>query len=440
MKKYIAALLVLLMVFSFSGIAHAEEGIAGQEIVMWTFLDPVSGTSGREIALAKIIEAFEAETGAKVTVEPVEHSTLQAKFLAAHNVGNAPDIVWVTVTQLGTCIKNGALAPLDDLFMNDWTEEQWADADSMPVKSGVGEDGLHYQLPFSVNFIALIYREDLLAEAGYKFSDTETFPSWAEFCEAIKKLTVEKDELTGAKRYGYGGVYPASAGDPNLVVNTLLGVYGSMIKDDGTANFANEAGVGAVEMIRDLYSEGYISSTAVTDTIENLYEDFKAGNYAMITGPSTRLANIIAGASFDPSTIKIMPYPSDNGDFSPSMLGGWCAGVWSGSAHKEAAGKFLEYMFLNDYLWTTDGGQPPVLASTIEKLDAEGFFEDASRNYIRDVMNCVTKATLPPPKDFSISGYQGDLNNVVQEVLVNDADIMEALEAAEESFNERNLD
>lgn len=449
MKKKLSLILALCMLFTLCVCvqtaalaetpAQIPENIAGQEIVMWTFLDPVSGTTGRETALAKMIEQFEAETGAKVTVEPIEHSTLQAKFLAAHNVGNAPDIVWITVGQLGGCIQAGALEPLDALFMNDWTAEQWADADSIPVKSGVTEDGVHYQLPFSVNSICLIYRADLLEEAGYTFEGTETFENWAEFCKAAETLTVEKDELTGAKRYGYGGVYPASGGDPNIGINMLLGVNGSLIHEDGTANFANEAGVNAIAMIKDLYDRGLLSSTCVTDTIENLYEDFKAGKYAMITGPSTRLANIIEGASFDPSTIRMMPYPCDNGDLSPAMLGGWCAGVWSGSENKTAAGKFLEFMFLNDYLWVTEGGQPPVLASTVDRLESEGFFDDPTNNYVRNIMTCVTQATTPLPTDHLITGYAGDLNYAAQEVLVNGADPMDALKEAEELFNERNV-
>lgn len=416
----------------------AEESIAGEKIVMWTFLDPVAGTTGRDFALAKIIESFEAETGADVVVEPVEHSKLPAKFLAAHNAGNAPDVVWITVSDLGNAINQGALEPLDNLIMADWTEEMWADAESGSLQSGVSADGVHYQLPFSVNTISLVYRSDLLEEAGYDFSDGSSFEDWAEFKEAIKTLTVENDELTGTKRYGYGTVFPASAADSILVSNMLIDQYGTLWNEDGTANYANEAGLAGVEFIRELYDGGYIPDTAVTDTIENLYEDFKAGKYAMINAPSTRLLNIVQGASFDPSTVHIMPYPGDNGEYGASVIGGWCAGVWSGSNTKVAAGKFLEYMFLNDYLWVTEGGQPPVLRSTTEKLEAEGWFNDPEHAFVRDIQNCIMNGTVAQPTDYSISGWRNDISLAIQEILVNGADPMEALTAAEKAFNERN--
>lgn len=417
-----------------------EESIAGQEIVMWTFLDPVAGTSGRETALAKMIESFESETGAKVVVEPVEHSTLPAKFLAAHNAGNAPDIIWVTVSELGNCINQGALEPLDNLFMADWTEEEWADADTPAFRGGVSNEGLHYQLPFSVNCIAMIYRSDLLEAAGYDVGDGSAFEDWDEFKDAVANLTVEKDELTGAKRYGYGSVFPASGGDTILVSNMLLDKTGKLWNEDGTAAWANEAGVSGVNLITDLYSGGYMSDTALTDTIENLYEDFKAGKYAMINGPSTRLQNLIAGASFDPTTIRMMPYPSDSEEYSASVLGGWCAGVWSGSENKVAAGLFLEHMFYNDYLWVTEGGQPPVLRSTEAKLEEAGFFDDPANLYVRDISNCIANATVAQPTDYSISGWKNDVNNAMQEIMVNGVDVMDALSAAEASFNERNCD
>lgn len=44
---------------------------------------------------------------------------MSPKFLAAHNAGNAPDIIWVVTDFLGDAIGSGSLASLNDLFIKD---------------------------------------------------------------------------------------------------------------------------------------------------------------------------------------------------------------------------------------------------------------------------------------------------------------------------------
>ena len=435
----VALILALLMsITASSALAQSATAYEDTEIVMWTFLDPYSGTSGREAALAKMIASFEAETGITCKVECMEYGILASMFLTACASGNAPDLIWVSVSDIGNVITQGRLAPLEECFMDEWTQEEWADADTPAFRAGVDEEGLHYQLPFSTNYIGLIYRTDLLAEAGYDFSDGSGFASWEDFYEAVGKLTVETDSVTGTKRYGYGSAFPTTSADTILLSNLYLDKNGAIWNEDGTAAWANEAGLMGVEMISNMLVNAYMSDTCLSDTVNNLYEDFKAGKYAMINGPSSRLANLIAGAAFDPSTIRLMPYPSDDGGFSPSVLSGWCVGIWNESPRKRAAGAFLEHMFYNDELWVIEGGQPPMLRSTEAKLAEANFFEDPANLFVKDIVHCITNASVSQPTAYSISGWRNDLTGVLQNVLVNGAEPMTALEDAEFEFNDRN--
>ena len=438
-RKPLFCLMVLMIaaatIFA-SGAAVAEtpQQKGPATIKMWTFLNPESKTDGRGMALAKMVKEFEKNSGNKVVVESMDYTTIAAKFLAATNAGNAPDIIWVSVSDIGNVISQGVLEPLDNLFMKDWTKQQWADADTAAFHEGE-TDGMHYQLPFSANYIGLIVRSDLLKAAGYSI---DGFKDWNEFREACAKLTVEKDARTGTKRYGYGSAYPTSGGDTMIISNLLLDKNGKIWEKDGRAAWANDAGVKAVELVKGLYSKGYMSTTALTDTVNQLYEDFKSGKYAMINGPSSRLGNIYSGASFDPATIHLIPYPSDTVKYAPSILSGWCAGVWEGSSCKQAAGKFLEYMFLADADWVMMGKQPPLLRSTGAKLEAAGFYADGTNNYVKDIINCINNASFAQPTDISISGWKNDLDIVFQNVLANGMDPLKALQKAEKDFNERN--
>ena len=104
-------------------------GQGATTIRMWTFLNP-AGSSGREVALRQIIENFEAENlGIKVVVEPQQWDVMTSKFLAAHQVGNAPDICWVLDDDLGAALELDALADFESMFLSEWSEEDIQDVD-----------------------------------------------------------------------------------------------------------------------------------------------------------------------------------------------------------------------------------------------------------------------------------------------------------------------
>ena len=105
----------------------ASSSYAQTVVTMWTFLDPAK-TSGREVALKNMIDSFEkANPTIKVKVEPQVFSELMAKFLAAHNTGAAPDIIWVNTENMGALMKSGAAADLNELITSKWGSG--ADAD-----------------------------------------------------------------------------------------------------------------------------------------------------------------------------------------------------------------------------------------------------------------------------------------------------------------------
>lgn len=403
-------------------------------IRMWTFLDPTK-TSGREVALKQIIDNFEKENGVEVVVESQAWDTLTAKFMAAHTSGNAPDIIWINSEDLGSILKMKAIEPFENLFMKEWSKDDLNDVTDQFWDYGT-EDGKHYQMGFSRNYVGILYRKDLLEKAGY----TVPFKNWDEFRQAAKELTTEKDETTGIARYGFGTPMSVTKSNPIILSNMLLKEYGTLFNEDGTADWANNTGVEAVDLMKAMVEEDKsIPETCVSTNIDDLCTDFAAGKYAMITGPSTRIEKAQGECVFDPNTIGIMAYPSDEeGVPSPAAITGWCVGVWSKSNEKEMAGKFLEYMFSSeaDQLWVEVGGQVPMRKSTLEK--SGDFLKDQSKQYIIDAQNCLNEAAWANPTDFTVTAWRDDQAQVMQDVLVNGMDPMEALKKAEKAFDTRN--
>lgn len=404
-----------------------------QTVRMWTFLDP-NADDGRGQALRQIIDTFESENpNIKIVVEPQDWEQMTPKFFAAHAAGNAPDIIWCIMDEMGAALDLGALEPLENLFLKDWTEEEIADIDDSFFNFGV-RDGKHYQITHSRNYMALYYRADLFEEKGLSVPKT-----WDEFIEVCQALT-EVDEETGIQRYGFGQAFNVDKVDPQIMTTRLLESQGNLFTDDGKANWANEAGQEALQFQLDCITEyGITPEAAINLTGEELFTEFAAGKYAIISGGAVRVPTVRADVPFDPSAVQLMLYPSADGNSNaPSTINGWCVGVWSGSQVKEAAGKFVEAMMSPeaDELWVTLGGQLAIRKSTMEKLG--DFYQDPNNQYLTIVADGIANAGWPQPTDYPVSSWKNDLNRAAQMVMVDGASIPDALSSVAEDFNTRN--
>jgi multiple sugar transport system substrate-binding protein len=176
----------------------------------------------------------------------------------------------------------------------------------------------------------------------------------------------------------------------------------------------------------------------VSYNIEDVYQDFMAGKYAMITGASVRIPSLRAGANFDPNSIELIHYPGDGkAEFGQGLFSGWAVAVWSKSKVKAEAGKFLEYMVSPeaDKLWVLDGGQVPMRKSTIGALG--DFFSRPENDYLRITAEGFAKYCYATPTAFPIPGWREDLNKAAQDVVANGTDPLVALQTVQKDFNSR---
>ncbi len=390
-------------------------------IRMWTFLDPTNKENGRSVALQQMIDEFEAENpGVKIVVEPQDWATMTGKFLAASTTGDAPDIMWCARDEMYGVLNAGALEPLENLFMGDWTPEEIADVDDAFFQFGE-RDGKHYTLTLNKNCTGLFYREDLLKEAGLEVPTT-----FEELYDTAKALT--GTDASGIQRYGMGMSFSTETNDAQAIVNWLLQENGDLFHEDGTANWANDAGVEAVNWVKNCIDTGVTPAESVNTTIEDIYTEFAAGKYAMAIASAVRLANLRSTASFDGNTIQFTSLPGG------TIIDGWFVGVWSGSKHKEEAGKFVEKMYSpeSDMKWIELGGQAPCRKSTVESLEITD-----ENKYMEAMIKAFGEGWLPSNTEAYV-GWKLDLNYPVQNVLTENADPLAALKEAEDRFNSNN--
>ncbi|MBS7697602.1 MULTISPECIES: sugar ABC transporter substrate-binding protein [unclassified Chelatococcus] len=408
-------------------------GAMAETIRMWTFLNP-AGNAPREKALAEIIAKFEAANpGAKIAVEPQVWDQMTPKFLAASRGGNAPDVIWVITDLLGDAIKSGAMADLRKLFIDGWTKEQVADhAGAYWDQCAI--NGKQYCLFTSRNYISVIYRTDLLKEAGI---DPATLTTWDKFTEAAKKLTI-KDAAGTVTRWGFGQGFSEAQADPQMMIPATLAEQGTLFEENGKARFATPAGVAALALQTDMITKhGVTPKQAATWTPDDLIEQFSAGRLAMYTGASVRVSSVQAKIGAD--KVGQMLWPGNGKKpHSPAVMAGWAVGVWSGSKNQELAGRFLEYMTgpEGDSIWVTVGGQAPTLGTTIKSLGS--YFDKPGNSYMTVTTEGARNFGWLAPIDFGVGGYRQALNKAAQNVVVNGADPKTALEEAEKEFNRRN--
>jgi multiple sugar transport system substrate-binding protein len=267
----------------------------------------------------------------------------------------------------------------------------------------------------------LFYREDLLKEAGLGIPT-----SFDELYNHAVALTGQ--DASGIKRYGLGMSFSTESNDAQAIVNWLLQENGDLFHPDGRANWANDAGVTAINWTKKCIDDGVTPAESINTTIEDIYTEFAAGKYAMSIASAVRLANLRDNASFDGSTIQFTPLPGG------TIIDGWFVGVWSGSAHKEEAGKFLEKMYSpeSDKKWIELGGQAPCRKSTVANLEITD-----ENKYMEAMLEAFGEGWLPSNTEPYV-GWKLDLNYPIQNVLGNGADPMDALKAAEDIFNSNN--
>ncbi|MBN9200429.1 MAG: extracellular solute-binding protein, partial [Microbacterium chocolatum] len=197
----------------------AAEG--GAELVVWTDAE-------REEALAVAAEAFEAETGATVTLVQKNFEDLRNDFIAQVPTGEGPDITVGAHDWLGALVAAGVVDTID-LGEKAQEFEQVA-LDAMTY------DGQLYALPYSLETIALIQNVELVGEEAPATWDEMIANGLAAGTERPFVINTAGETGDGYTMYGF----QTSFGAPVFVQDAS----GSYTNEVGMCGAAGEAFAG----------------------------------------------------------------------------------------------------------------------------------------------------------------------------------------------------
>jgi len=234
-----------------------------------------TGTINSDPAIRENIRRFEAETGIKVEIIEVPGAKCTTEWNRSLALGESTYDVMSVQTTWGNpaWIENGWILPLDDVF-----SKQLIDQLMPAAVEASSYKGKLYFAPDYAQATHVIYRKDLLKEAGY-----DSLPKdWDEFLKLAKKLTIDKDGDGRIDQYGFA--YPIGDAEhgPWTFFTFLLASGGKMWDEDRNAAFNSAEGLAALNFMDELLNKEKVCPPGLLSyTIGDVGDIWKEGQIAM---------------------------------------------------------------------------------------------------------------------------------------------------------------
>ena len=354
----------------------------GAELVIWTDAE-------REAAITAAAEAFEEETGAKVTLVQKNFEDLRNDFIAQVPTGEGPDITVGAHDWLGALVAAGVVDTID--LGDKASEFEQVALDAMTY------DGQLYAMPYSLETIALVQNVDLVGAEAPATWDDMIAKGVAAGTERPFVINTGGETGDGYTMYGL----QTSFGAP-VFVQDDTGSYTSEVGMGGAPGEAFATWLGA----NGSNGTGYISTTVDYDINNELFASGKAPY--TIQGPW-------AISAFEGVNVAVNPIPSAGGETAAPFVG--VQGFYLSSKSKNA---LLAQEFLVNYLGTEDAqralyeADPRIPAWTT--LAEEVSSDPITAGFVASAQTGVPMPSIPE------MGSVWDLWNAAQAQIINGAD------------------
>lgn len=306
-----------------------------------------------ETAIARQWASFRAATGCPLQLEavPLDLHPLHAALFEERGLRDGKwDAAFIVTDWLAEARETGALLDLAPRLRVSPPESYpggWAD--SLLRAQQFGETVLG--LPYHDGPMCLIYRTDLLAEAGLKPPAT-----WDEFQTSARLLTAPPKNRWGA-------VFAAYPDGHNTVYDFCLQLWtrgGELFDPNGRLLLDQPAAHAGLACYRTL-----LTDSAAVHPRSREFDSVQSG-YAFARGEVAMMANWFGFAAMSETLaesqvkgrVGIAPLPAAPGRASASLNVYWLLGVGAGSPHADVAQAFLAHCAspANDKLLTLTGG------------------------------------------------------------------------------------
>jgi multiple sugar transport system substrate-binding protein len=295
--------------------------------------------SERKEMRAALDEFEAANPGIKVELQTIAWKDSRDQFLREAAVGQGPDVVHIAFVWTQEMAEAGAVLPLDELtqygeFANGF--------DDFIATDLTMYDGKAYGVPWTADTWAVVYRTDVLEEAGI-----DALPkSWADLRQASETIK----EKTGKTGFAF-----AAANQMWFPVNYYIWSNGgNFIESNGEGGF--QVGVTKAQVADAMsYFKGYIDDGLAPRSILSidqphdpaLLQALLEGNQAIAMMPTNTYRQLLS-AYEEAHPGEPVPFTSGilmEGTEGPKThLGGRTLVVNSNTEHPEESWKLLQYL------------------------------------------------------------------------------------------------
>lgn len=409
--------------------------VAQTTVTMWTFLDPTR-PGGREQALRTIIESFErANPGIRIRVEPQVWTTLAEKFVLGHNSRNAPDIAWINSENLGLVLNSDAAADLNALIVRDWPAARRGDLLLPGLLDAMTQGGKLHAMPLMAATWVLMYRQDLLRQAGL---EPDALRTWEGVTEAARRMTRDTNGDGQPDVWGIGLGLAAERYSATPAFLAAVQGNNGLFGDGCRARIATPAAERALMLQVDWITRDRVAPReSLAMTSDDAIDQFAAGRFAMQIIANTRFEQIQRiAAGWDSNQLAMAPIPGWTADRAgPALIVGWHAVAWARSPRVREAARFIDHMASAEGMaqWNLPGGQVPMLRSVASRPE----MQQPQHAHLRAVADMFAASGMFVPASCNWARTFADFNLATQQVLLGQRSAAEALRVAERATQER---
>lgn len=435
LRPILAGLAFAAVVTSIGALFTPIAAFAQTTVTMWTFLDP-NRPGGREQALKTIIESFERQNPTiRIRVEPQVWTTLAEKFVLGHSAGNAPDIAWVNLENMGLILNSDAAADLNPLIVRNWPADRRADLLLPGWLDSLTANGRLQAMPIMASTWVLMYRRDLLREAGLT---PESLRTWDGVTEAARRMTRRANPDAQPQVWGMGLGLSQERFSATPAVLAAIGAPGGIFGDNCRARLATPEAARAVQMQADwILRDRVTPREALSMSSDDAIDQFAAGRFAMQIIANSRFEQIQrTAAGWNGADLAMAPVPGMSADRpGATLIVGWSAVAWSRSPRLQQAARFIDYMTNAESmaLWSAPGAQVPMTRSVAARPE----MQTAQAAPLREVSAMFAASGAYMPAACNWSRTFADFNLATQQVVLGQRNVADALRVAERATQDR---
>lgn len=283
---------------------------------------------------------FTRETGITVNFTVLPENDVRDKISQEFSSqAGQYDVATLSNFEIPIYARSGWIAPMDEFIANDPGFDQ-ADILAPMVTSLTGDDGQVYGQPFYGESSFLMYRRDVLEQAGITMPENPTWPQVADIAARVDGAQPGMAGICLRGQPGWGQVFAPLT----TVVNTFGGTW---FMQDWQAQVNSPEFTEAVQFYVDLvraHGQTGAPQAGFTECLNNLIQ----GNVAMWYDATSAAGALEAEDSPVRGLIGYAPAPVVETD-SAGWLYAWSWGIQAASERKDAAWRFVSWASGKDY-------------------------------------------------------------------------------------------